>query len=70
MHKPKKEITEKQKAARVANLAAGRSKRMEQINKKKAEPVSPPDNEYDLDSHDNSSMESDDSEDFVLKENQ
>ena len=34
-HKPKITMTEKQKAARIANLANGRKKRMEMIKQKK-----------------------------------
>ena len=34
-HKPKITMTEEQKAARIANLANGRKKRMEMIEQKK-----------------------------------
>lgn len=59
--KSKKAITEKQRQARIANLAAGRAKRMENLKAKKA-PI-----EYDLDSDDDDDEdESSDDDEFVL----
>ena len=59
MDKPKRTMTEKQKAARMANLANGRKKRMEMIKQKKEQKPE----EYDLSSNDGSIDESDSSSD-------
>ena len=54
-HKPKITMTEKQKAARNANLANGRKKRMEMLKQKKEQKPK----EYDISSNDWSLDESD-----------
>ena len=66
--KPKRVMTDRQKAARCLNLAVGRKKRMEAIKQKKEKP-----DEYDISSNDGSIDESDssddlssDNDDFVL----
>ena len=61
VNKPKRVMTDKQKAARCLNLAAGRKKRMEAIKQKKEKP-----DEYDISSNDGSIDESDDDDAFVL----
>ena len=58
-HKPKITMTEKQKAARIANLANGRKKRMEMLKQKKEQKPE----EYDISSNDGSLDESDSSSD-------
>ena len=58
-HKPKITMTEKQKAARIANLANDRKKRMEMIKQKKEQKPE----EYDISSNDGSVDESDSSSD-------
>ena len=58
-HKPKITMTEKQKAARIANLANGRKKRMEMIKQKKERKSE----EYDISSNDGSLDESESSSD-------
>ena len=55
--KPKTVMTDKQKAARCVNLAAGRKKRMEAIKQRKEKP-----DEYDISSNDGSIDESDSSD--------
>ena len=61
--KPKATMTEKQKLARLANLEAGRKKRMELIKQRKDNA----DTEYDISSSDENNTESDsDSEGFVI----
>ena len=59
VNKPKRVMTDKQKAARCLNLAAGRKKRMEAIKQKKEKP-----DEYDISSNDGSIDESDSSDDL------
>ena len=67
--KPKTVMTDKQKAARCVNLAAGRKKRMEAIKQRKEKP-----DEYDISSNDGSideidssdSSDSSDNDAFVL----
>lgn len=54
--KPRKPITEKQRQARIKNLAAGREKRLANVQAKKK-----PIQEYDIDSDDSS-----DDDEFVL----
>ena len=61
--KPKRTMTEKQKAARIANLANGRKKRMEMIKHKKEQSSSALPEEYDISSNDGSLDESDSSSD-------
>src|SRR5687768_8730609 len=57
-------ITEKQKAARMANLAAGRKKRMEQLKQKKE---GNKEDEYDLSSNEeNDSSSESDNEALIL----
>ncbi len=57
--KPKKVMTDKQKAARMANLAKGREKRMASIKQKKKDDI----NEVELSSEKDSSS---DEEDFII----
>ena len=57
--KPKITMTEKQKAARIANLANGRKMRMEMLKQKKEQKPE----EYDISSNDGSLDESDSSSD-------
>ena len=61
--KPKKTISEKQKAARTANLAVGRAKRLENIKNKKS-----PASSYEIESSESeaSESESDDDIEFTL----
>ena len=64
--KPKRVMTDKQKAARCLNLAAGRKKRMDAIKQNKEKP-----DEYDISSNDGSideseSSDSSDNDAFVL----
>ena len=64
--KPKRVMTDKQKAARCLNLAAGRKKRMDAIKQNKEKP-----DEYDISSNDGSideseSCDSSDNDAFVL----
>jgi hypothetical protein len=64
MEKPtKKSITDKQKIARLANLEAGRKKRMEQLQKKKQTKKV---EEYDLSSSEDSSSDSDEESSYTL----
>ena len=64
--KAKRPLTEAQRNARVANLAAGRAKRLERIKEKKANPV----DEFDINSDSDSGSSSDSSSssdgDFVI----
>ncbi len=61
--KPKRTMTEKQKCARLANLKAGREKRMERIKQKKETNQQ----EYDLSSGDESESSSESDDDaFVI----
>ena len=61
----KRSITDKQKKARLANLEAGRKKRMEALQKKKATKEN--EQEYDLSSEEeNDSSDSDDDSSFVV----
>lgn len=57
--KPRKQITEKQRQARIKNLAMGREKRLANVQAKKK-----PIQEYDIDSEEESS--GDDDDEFVL----
>jgi hypothetical protein len=60
-------MTEKQKAARLANLERGRKKRMESIKQKKVDDKEPKQVEYDLSSNGSSSSDSDESDnDFII----
>ncbi len=66
--RPRQQITDKQKAARVANLAAGRQVRKEKLEKKK-QMLHP--EEYDISSYDGSDDESDsDSDAFIISKAQ
>ena len=67
--KPKKEITEKQKTARLANLERGRKKRMETLKQKKEKTNEPQQVEYDIGSEasDQSSSDSDSSAFIISK---
>jgi hypothetical protein len=56
----KRQMTEKQKAARLANLEAGRNKRKEMIKQKKEQ------TEYDLSSEDSYDTESDSDDAFII----
>ena len=63
----KQTITDKQKKARLANLEAGRKKRMEALQKKKV--TKDQEQEYDLSSEEESGSESDDDESsFVVSD--
>ncbi len=62
----KQKITDKQKAARLANLERGRKKRMESLKQKKDEKLNEQ-NEYDLSSEESGSgSDSDDDSSFVV----
>jgi len=63
--KPKRQLTDKQKAARIDNLAKGRKKRMEMIKQKKEMK----EQEYDIssdDSYDSDSSSGSDNDAFVI----
>jgi hypothetical protein len=60
----KKSITDKQKAARMANLERGRKKRMESIKQKKEGTDKP--EEYDLSSNEENDSSSDDDDTFII----
>ena len=65
--KSKRPMTDKQKAARLANLERGRKKRMESIKQKKEVEQEPKGVEYDLSSEDERpELSSSDSDAFVI----
>ena len=65
--KNKRPMTDKQKAARLANLERGRKKRMESIKQKKEDEQEPKGVEYDLSSEDDRpDLSSSDSDAFVI----
>lgn len=65
--KSKHPMTDKQKAARLANLERGRKKRMEVIKQKKEADIEPKGVEYDLSSEDERpDLSSSDSDAFVI----
>lgn len=60
--RPKLRMTEKQKAARLANLEAGRKKKAELVKQKKMQQ-----NEYDLSSSSSDSCDSESDASFIMK---